>query len=203
MRIDIKKNLFFSILAAFIFLTGAGIVSAAGMTSVDMPKMINTETVEGVLGNLTTYLRSIAGFVAVLFIVIGGIMYMMSGGNKEMVERGKRTLLYALAGLAVVLAAPTFYMEITKIIGSGGVAGISGSSLSEIAVRTLNLLLSIAGGLAIISLLIGAIWMFTAMGDQNRLELGKKTVIYSIIGIAIVAGSLIIAKQVATLLGAS
>jgi type IV secretory pathway VirB2 component (pilin) len=161
---------------------------------------IGYDTIAGVLGSIMNYLKGIAGTLAVLFIIIGGVMYMLSAGNKEMMERGKKTLIYAMAGAAIVIAAPTIYNEITTILG-GPSSGIGGLSLAQILTNALKLLLSIAGTLAIISMVLGAIWMFTASGDKERYELGKKTVTYAIVGTIITVGSLILVQQIATLIG--
>src|SRR4030042_2498317 len=48
---------------------------------------IGESTIEGVLGRIMGYLKGIAGTIAVIFIIIGGIMYMISAGNKDMAER--------------------------------------------------------------------------------------------------------------------
>jgi type IV secretory pathway VirB2 component (pilin) len=191
-----KKNIFAFLLLASLSLFAAGPVFAA---TVDFGNPLSFSTIEAVLNNITTYLKSIAGVIAVIFIVIGGIMYMLSGGNKDMMERGKKTVIYALAGLAIVVGASTFLTEIKAVIGGGGSSG----GLVQIANRVLSLLLSIVGFLAIIAIVIGAIWMFTGAGDEDRYELGKKTVVYAIIGTAIAVGSLIIAQQVSSLISGS
>jgi type IV secretory pathway VirB2 component (pilin) len=191
-----KKAILFSLLLiSFVFF----IAGPAFAATADFGNPLSFSTIEAVLSNITTYLKSIAGVIAVIFIVIGGIMYMLSGGNKDMMERGKKTVIYALAGLAIVVGASTFLTEIKAVIGGGGSSG----GLVQIANRVLSLLLSIVGFLAIIAIVIGAIWMFTGAGDEDRYELGKKTVVYAIIGTAIAVGSLIIAQQVSSLISGS
>jgi type IV secretory pathway VirB2 component (pilin) len=160
---------------------------------------LGVDSIEGVLGNIMSYLRGIAGVIAVIFIIIGGIMYMVSGGSKETTERAKKTLICAIAGLAIVLAAPLFYQEIKAVLSGSN----PGSALQQILMNILKLLLAIVGFLAIISMVIGAIWMLTAVGDEERYELGKKTAGYSILGLVIALSALIIANQVTNLLGGS
>lgn len=160
---------------------------------------ISPTTIEGVLANIMGYLQGIAGTIAVIFIIIGGIMYMVSGGSKEMTEKAKKTVLFAVVGLAIVLAAPLFYQEIKAILSGNN----HGSALQAILMNVLKLLLSIVGFLAIITVVIGAIWMFSAVGDDNRYKIGKKTVTYSILGLIIAVASLIIATQVTSLIGNS
>jgi hypothetical protein len=190
-----KKNILIAIISVCLLSIVSSYALAASAT---FGNPISSSTIEAVFNNISTYLKSIAGVIAVIFIVIGGIMYMLSGGSTEMAERGKKTIIYAMAGLAIVVGASTILNEIKSVLGSG--SGTSGG-LATIASNVLKLLLSIVGSLAIIAIVIGAIWMFTGAGDQDRYELGKKTVVYAIIGTAIAVGSLIIAQQVANLIG--
>jgi hypothetical protein len=173
--------------------------SGGGNQSSGFISPIGPTTIEGVLGNIMTYLQGIAGTIAVIFIIIGGIMYMVSGGSKETAERAKKTLIYAIAGLAIVLAAPLFYTEIKAVISGNS----PGSALQALLLNILKLLLAIVGFLAIISMVVGAIWMLTAVGDEDRYELGKKTAGYSILGLVIALSALIIANQVTSLMGGS
>jgi type IV secretion system pilin len=48
---------------------------------------------------------TLIGGVSLLFVVIGGLRYTTSGGNEERAAQGRKTVLYALVGLAVVLLA--------------------------------------------------------------------------------------------------
>lgn len=161
---------------------------------------IESTTFEELLLHVLNYAKGVAGTIGVIFIIIGGIMYMLSGGNEQRMERAKRTITYAIAGIAIVLAAPTFLNEILAIVG-GKISGAGGLTLQQIALNVLRLLLSIAGTLSIISMIVGAMWMLTAYGSVDRFQLGKKTVTYSIIGTIIAFGSLIIAQQIAVIVG--
>lgn len=163
------------------------------------PPLKATELSE-VLLNIMNYLKKIAGSIALIFIILGGIMYMVSAGDKERMEKAKNTLVYAIAGFAIVVASSTFTSEIQNALG-GGATSTSGATLSQIALNVVKLLLSIVGSLAIISIVVGAIWMFTSGGDKERYELGKKTVIYSVVGITIVLSSIIVLNQIKTLVG--
>ncbi|HET9174244.1 MAG TPA: pilin [Candidatus Saccharimonadales bacterium] len=45
--------------------------------------------------------------LAVLFVVIGGFRYVLSGGDPEDTKRAKATIMYALIGLVVAISAET------------------------------------------------------------------------------------------------
>lgn len=62
------------------------------------------------------WLLSLVAILALLALVVGGIMYIVSFGNEEMAKRAKRVILYAIIGLlvvflsfAVMLAVQSFF----------------------------------------------------------------------------------------------
>lgn len=61
------------------------------------------QTVETILTNIITWLLNIAGGVAVLFIIYGGILYMTANGSKDRADAAKKTLTYAVIGLVFVI----------------------------------------------------------------------------------------------------
>jgi len=65
------------------------------------PTEIGDSQLATILG--TVYL--IAGIVAVIAIIIGGIRYIASNGDSSGIQSAKNTILYAVVGLVVVIAA--------------------------------------------------------------------------------------------------
>lgn len=58
-------------------------------------------TIEG----LVSWAVGIAGLIAVVFIVVGGIMIITSGGEEEKTKKGKGYVTYGIIGLVVVIVA--------------------------------------------------------------------------------------------------
>ena len=48
---------------------------------------------------------SLAGFVALVYLIIGGIHYMTAYGNEEKATRGKQTVTWAIVGLIICMLA--------------------------------------------------------------------------------------------------
>lgn len=46
-----------------------------------------------------------SGIIAVVFLVLGGYWYMASGGNEELAEKGKKTIVNFVMGLVVIIMA--------------------------------------------------------------------------------------------------
>ena len=60
----------------------------------------------------------------------------------------------------------------------------------------LNFLLSVAGVVGIIALVISGVWYMTAGGDEGRVRLAKRMAIASVIGIIVVVGALVMVTQI-------
>lgn len=67
--------------------------------------------------------------------------------------------------------------------------------ISSILANILKFLLSIAGIIAIIGLVIAGVIYLAAAGDMQRIALAKKAMLASIIGIVVVLGALVIVSQ--------
>lgn len=60
---------------------------------------------DGTLNKVANLFALIAGFAAVIFLVIGGIKYITSGGAADQISKAKQTIIYALVGLVVISAS--------------------------------------------------------------------------------------------------
>lgn len=54
------------------------------------------------VGTIINYLLILAGFVATIYLVMGGIRYITSQGEEGETEKAKNTILYAIIGLIVI-----------------------------------------------------------------------------------------------------
>ncbi|MCL5069382.1 MAG: pilin [Actinobacteria bacterium] len=64
--------------------------------------------------NTYTLLISVGIIACLIFILIGGISWASSGGDKTKVEKARKTLTFAIIGLVVIL----FAIGIIQIVGS-------------------------------------------------------------------------------------
>ncbi len=201
-----KKNILLTLLWLFVIGLVVTNVQAASI-SIDDP--IGTQgSMSAFFDNVLSRLLNIIGYIAVLFIVIGGIMYVLSGmggGNENLKKMAQNTLTFAIIGLALAAAGPTFLREIKTVV-LGSPTAVMPTDLNEaptltaIVTRALTFLLSIIGILAIISLVIGGIMYVFAAGSVDIAKRATKTIIYSLLGIIIAGGALIIVQKIAELL---
>lgn len=69
----------------------------------------------GTFSIITNVLLFIVGAIAVIMIVIGGLRYVLSGGNSEQITAAKNTILYAIVGIIVALLA---YAAVNFVLSS-------------------------------------------------------------------------------------
>jgi hypothetical protein len=76
----------------------------------------------GMFQTITNVLLFVVGAVSVIMLIIGGIRYVVSGGDSTAVQGAKNTILYAIVGIVICLLA---YAVVSFVIGSftgGGTA---------------------------------------------------------------------------------
>lgn len=87
----------------------AGVHAAGGNGS------CGTDAFEGFLGKIVNILIFIIGAISVIMIIVGGLRYVLSGGDQNSIKAGKDTVLYAVIGLLVSMMA---YAIVKFVIGS-------------------------------------------------------------------------------------
>lgn len=79
----------------------------------------------GIITTVTNILLFVVGAIAVIMIIIGGLRYVVSGGNATHVTAAKNTILYAVVGLIVAVLG---YAIVNFVLVSFSPAGGSGGT---------------------------------------------------------------------------
>ena len=69
----------------------------------------------GIFKTITNVLLFIIGAISVIMLIIGGIRYVVSGGDSGAITSAKNTILYAIVGIVVAILA---YALVNFVIGS-------------------------------------------------------------------------------------
>jgi len=95
-----NKKIIFSALLMFFFAENA---QAVAMLS--NPLGTNVTTVPQLIGQILNYILGFTGAVALVVFIYGGFVWMISGGEKDRIEKGKNALVWATIGLAVIFSS--------------------------------------------------------------------------------------------------
>ena len=159
--------------------------------------------------NILTDITVIASYLVLGYVIYGGYQYMFASGDTTKVAAGKKTLTHAFIGLAIVISAYAIFGAIRiALIGdkafgscepipSGGTGDcIDGGDL---VTNLINWVCAMGGIVSVIFIIVGAWGYMTSAGDPNKLQKAKTTILYAIIGLAVVALSLVITAFVSNL----
>lgn len=139
-----KRKMFFGIFLytlVLAFLLTSGVAHAMGFNlgmadGANAAKGINQVTnlfgQTGTFRTLTNVMLYLIGAISVIMLIVGGLRYVVSGGESTAVQGAKNTILYAIVGIIVaILAYAVVSFVITSFTGaSGGVAGSSSATNS-------------------------------------------------------------------------
>ncbi|MGK2896507.1 MAG: pilin [Candidatus Saccharimonadales bacterium] len=74
----------------------------------------NEGSLTTIIGNITNILLFVVGAVGVIMLIIGGLRYVLSGGDSGQTKAAKDTILYAVVGIIVALLA---YAIVNFVLG--------------------------------------------------------------------------------------
>ncbi|HET9411448.1 MAG TPA: hypothetical protein VFO38_01205 [Candidatus Saccharimonadales bacterium] len=96
--------------------TGSG-GKFVGGTCTNNPDSLNTQpSVMTTIKNVTNLLVFVVGAIAVIMIIIGGIRYVTSAGEQAAITGAKNTILYAIVGVIVAIAAYAIVNFVTTFV---------------------------------------------------------------------------------------
>ena len=75
------------------------------------------QSLDAVIANITKWLVGLLVSLATLFLTIGGIRYLLAGGDPGEVAKAKDTLKYAATGYSVAVLAPVLVKILQGFVG--------------------------------------------------------------------------------------
>ncbi|MEK7616402.1 MAG: pilin [Patescibacteria group bacterium] len=84
----------------------------------DLCNPLSSDDFTVLVGKVISFIKDLVLYaLAPLMVVIGGFQIMTAGGNPEQVTKGRKTVMYALIGIVVVLLAEGLVSLIKDILG--------------------------------------------------------------------------------------
>ncbi len=82
----------------------------------------------GIFNTITNTMLFLVGAISVIMIIIGGMRYVVSGGNASSVSAAKNTILYAIVGIIVAILAYAIINFVISSFAPGIGGGITGGT---------------------------------------------------------------------------
>ncbi len=100
------------------------LAAAAALTAAAQPALAGTAShvlavasIGQVIANITNWITGILAGLATLFLTIGGLRYLMAGGDPGEVERAKTALRSAAIGYGLAILAPVIVTVLKSLVG--------------------------------------------------------------------------------------
>jgi uncharacterized membrane protein (DUF373 family) len=144
----------------------------------------STSNLSSAVSNFTNLGLFLLGALSVIFMVVGGLQYIFSGGNPQRTSQARETILYAAIGLVIASAA---YAIVTFIIAMlpACTTNCTSSSLNNSIAAITNIILYIAGAGSIIMVVIGGLRYTISGGNPSAVNDAKNTILFAVIGLVI------------------
>ena len=118
MRLSTTISLLLALLFVILVLAGPISVQAnggGGIIVIENPLKYKelTDIVKAITGSLKT----IAIFIGFLMVIISGIQIMTAAGSEEQVKKGKKTLMWTIIGVAIVIGVDFIVGIVREILG--------------------------------------------------------------------------------------
>ena len=150
-----------------------------------------TTNVITIAANVFVDITVIASYLVLGYVIYGGYLYMFSDGDPGKAAAGKKTLLHAFTGLAIVVFASVILNAIRiAFLGNNGAfdnclneACVNGG---ELVSNLISWVIGISGVVSVVFVVIGGVGYVTSTGEPAKLQKAKSTILYALIGLAIV-----------------
>jgi len=143
--------------------------------------------------------KYIVVILAVLFIVIAGIRMITASGNEDIVKKNRTSLIWLMVGLVIMQLSEIFVNILYNqdhYMGFGifgdYVKNVPEELQNSLVNPLLNFMMTLLAVIAVLMILIAALKMMTAMGDENKIKKQQQMIIGAMLGL----GVIILAKPV-------
>jgi hypothetical protein len=98
--------------------TGTAPTAATTIAPRELPNPLGTASIPELLARVITIFTGVAGSIALLMFVYGGITWVSSGGSAERIETGKKAMVYAVIGLTIIFGSYAILRALFLALGA-------------------------------------------------------------------------------------
>lgn len=153
-----------------------------------------TTTFITIIQSILDIITSYVGILAVAVIVIAGFYLILGLGSDSSKETARKIILYTAIGIIIIALANVIVNFFLSINDPTIVV-----DLRQTILDILLFFINFAGLLAVAAIVIAGIMLMLSFGDEGRKDTAKKTIIYALVGLAVIILASTIVRFVASL----
>jgi len=183
----------------FIYLADFIVNLFADIFTGDASNPINSKPVVELLEDIVNFLLPIAIAIAVLVIVWGGYKYFFGAFSEK--SDGKDTIFKGIIGLVVIsIARPVidvFEAILPSTNSKTASLSLDSAPVTDVIVQLINnFLVPVGVAISVFFIVVGAFYLITSNGDENRSKQGRQAIISAIIGLVVILLAVVIAQVI-------
>lgn len=138
-------------------------------------------------------MKNIIILVAIFYLVFSVFRILFNGGGDEDIKKWKLTILWTTFGIILMQSA----FALTEIINNENVTGSLALNIGEKIIMPFIRLIQMVASFAFLAMAIYAFYrIITSWGDEEGAKAGKRTVIYAVVGFALLKFPELIIKTI-------
>ena len=137
--------------------------------------------------NYVKYFQTFIGALAIFMLFLAGFKMISAAGNEEIATKQKKMIAWVFLGLVIVLVAEAF-VNIFLPDEGGMILFESSTAISSFSSQMggfTNFLLTFLGGISVLALIVGSVYLVSAAANPEQAEKGKKIMLAAAIGIIV------------------
>jgi hypothetical protein len=141
-------------------------------------------------------LLKIAGFVAVISIIIAGAQLITAEGSPDKAVNARNRLVNSLVGVAIAVSATAFVSFLGNSLGGSGTGLPKAAANSNSIQSILNIAFAILGALAFLYIVLAGLRFVVSGDNTSKVAEARRQIIYAAAGLMAIALSATIVNYV-------
>lgn len=134
-----------------------------------------------IVTNVGMMIGDVGAYIAVIFVMYGGFLYMTSAGDPGKAASGKKTITNACIGIVITKVAKSIIKVVAEVAHLFGLDKSVGATAGEIAKEFLFW----GGAICVIMIIWGGLLYVTSAGDPGKAAKARQTLLYALVGLVI------------------
>lgn len=156
----------------------------------DFPNPLAATTFSELITKIADFLLDLALAFAFFMIIWAGFKFVTAGGDVEKISSARRNFTWIVVGIAVILASKALIGYLQEILGVKETTSRTFETFLNKITGTLDLIIVLLFSLTTVYFIWGVIlYVMGARGDDEKLNQGKRHMVWGIIGMAIMASA--------------
>lgn len=124
----------------------------------------------------------LGGAAAVLFAIIGGAQLLLSFGDESKITKGRNSLIFSLAGFALVLASQSIVSFVVASAQSSGLESSADNPLIALMATISQIIITALNIIFVIVMVVAGIRMVIGHGKSDEFSKARQSLIYAVVG---------------------